>query len=214
MMAQTLTIETHFRGERYERASVGLRALADAVGTDFDQLGLVVSREMRLFLKTERDKLAKHHSGSATTSNRLAKRTGELVRALQKGGRVTETPTLADVKGEVFLPSKYRIHEFGGSIRPQKGGYVFVPLPAALKSDGTPKHMNPRQWHGTFIAESKKGNLLLFQRQGPKLIPLYALKPRVSVKRRLGLGAGIRRGVPAFADRAFEALLNEILNES
>ncbi len=36
--------------------------------------------------------------------------------------------------------------------------------------------------HNTFIAESRKGNLILFQRVGRKLTPLYALKRQVRAR--------------------------------
>ncbi len=87
---------------------------------------------------------------------------------------------------------------------------MFVPLPAALTATGKPKKMGPRQWRNTFIAESRKGNLLLFQRQGRKLVPLYVLKSKVRIRPRLGLADTMRRGVPAFADKALEALLDAI----
>lgn len=206
-----VTLEAEFDGKRFKHASDGLRALAERFGKDFAEFGHVLGREMQAFLDEELLNLSGIHSGSVTTRNRLAKRTGDLVKALQRGAEVTHSGKLTSVEGRVYLPRQYHVHEYGGTLRPTSGKYLFVPLPAALTSNGKPKKMRPRDWRGTFIAESRKGNLLLFQRKGPRLIPLYALKPKAKIRPRLGLRQNIRRGVPAFADRALEALLDEIL---
>jgi hypothetical protein len=213
-------IDTHdiglsvsYGNRRYQDARRGLDALAATLGKNVDDFAHVVAREMRVFIARETDKLAARHSGTTTTDKALAKRTGRLVRELQRGGVVHEAAKVADVYGEVTLPGEYRIQEYGGTITPREGQYLFVPLPAALNADGSPKKLNPRQWQHTFIAESRKGNLLLFQRLGRKVIPLYALKPQVRVRPRLGFVAQMKRGFPEFADRALEALLDALTKD-
>ena len=51
--------------------------------------------------------------------------------------------------------------------------------PAALDSTGQPLQSSPRDWPNTFVAQSKAGNLLIFQRRGTSIVPLYVLKTSV-----------------------------------
>jgi hypothetical protein len=66
---------------------------------------------------------------------------------------------------------------------------------AALDSKGVPLKANPRMWDSTFVATLKAGNLLIFQRQGPNIIPLYVQKASVYIPPRLGLSDAIRTGL-------------------
>lgn len=211
--AHEIGLSVSFGNKRYWDAWAGLDALADTLGRNVDDLGHVVAREMRVFINAEMEKLAKRHSGTTTTNTALATRTGRLVRELQRGGVVHDAQKIEDVYGQITLPGEYRIHEYGGTIRPSEGSYLFVPLPAALKADGTPKKLNPRQWRDTFIAESRNGNLLLFRRVGRKLEPLYALKPQVKIRPRLGLVNQMKKGFPEFADRMLEALFDNLTRD-
>lgn len=211
--AHEIGLSVSYGNRRYRDARRGLDALAATLSKNVDDFGHVVSREMRVFIAHETDALAARHSGTTTTDTALAKRTGRLVKELRRGGVVHDAAKLAEVTGEITLPGEYRVQEYGGTIRPRKGQYLFAPLPAALKADGRPKKLNPRQWQHTFIAESRRGNLILFQRLGRKLIPLYALKPQVRVRPRLGLVAQFKRGFPEFADRALEALLDALTKD-
>lgn len=208
--AQEIGLSVSYGNKRFQDAKTGLYALADSLGKSLDDFAHVLSREMRVFVNAELDKLAAKHSGPNTTDAALAKRTGALVRALQSGGKVHNAAKLADVYGEISLPGKNRIHEYGGTITPKEGEYLFIPLPAALNGDGTPKRRNPRQWQNTFIAESRAGNLILFQRVGRKLTPLYALKKQVRVRPRLGLVSQVKSDFPEFADRALAALFDAL----
>lgn len=212
--AHEIGLSVSFGNKRYWDAWKGLDALADTLGRNVDDLGHVVAREMRTFINAEMAKLAKRHSGRATTPTKLATRTGKLMRELRRGGVVTGGPRIKDVEGRITIDAPgARINEYGGTIRPREGNYVFVPLPAALKSDGTPKKLNPRQWSDTFIAESRNGNLLLFRRLGRKLEPLYALKPQVKIRPRLGLVKQMKRGFPEFADRMLEAMFDTLTKD-
>lgn len=211
--AQEIGLSVSYGNKRFQDAKRGLYALADSLGRSMDDYANVLSREMRVFVQAELDKLAARHSGTTTTDTTLAKRTGALSRALKTGGTVQDAAKIADVTGEISLPGKNRIHEYGGTITPKAGEYLFVPLPDALNADGTPRKLNPRQWQNTFIAESRKGNLILFQRLGRKLTPLYALKRQVRVRPRLGLVSQVKSDFPAFADRALEALFDALTKD-
>jgi hypothetical protein len=211
--AHEIGLSVSYGNKRFRDAQIGLYAMADSLGKSMDDFAQVLSREMRIFVNAELDKLAAKHSGPTTTDTALATRTGALVRALQSGGKVHDAAKLADVYGEISLPGKNRIHEYGGTITPKEGEYLFIPLPAALNADGTPKRRNPRQWKSTFIAESRAGNLILFQRVGRKLTPLYALKKQVRVRPRLGLVSQIKSDFPQFADRALAALFDALTKD-
>lgn len=211
--AHEIGLSVSYGNKRFNDALVGLHALADTLDRNVQDFGHVVGREMRVFINDELAKLAARHSGSTTTDTALAKRTGTLTSALLKDGTVHDAPKVADVWGEITLPGEYRIQEYGGTIRPTKGEYLFIPLPAALNADGSPRYRNPRQWRGTFIAESKAGNLILFQRVGRKLTPLYALKREARVRPRLGLVNQMKSGFPAFAERALAALFDALTKD-
>lgn len=212
--AHEIGLSVSYGNRRYQDARRALDALADTLGRNVDDLGHVVAREMRVFINQEMEKLAKRHSGTTTTNTALATRTGRLVRELQRGGVVHDAQKIEDVYGQITIDAPgARINEYGGTIRPSEGSYLFVPLPAALKADGTPKKLNPRQWRDTFIAESRNGNLLLFRRVGRKLEPLYALKPQVKIRPRLGLVNQVKKGFPEFADRMLEALFDNLTRD-
>jgi hypothetical protein len=88
-----------------------------------------------------------------------------------------------------FSTSKYaRIQELGGTVVPKKGKYLAIPLPAARTAAGVARG-GPRSFPNTFFRKSKAGNLLLFQRQGKKSVPLFVLKQWVTLPARLGFYA-------------------------
>lgn len=120
-------LSVSYGNRRYQDARRGLDALAATLGKNVDDFAHVVAREMRVFIARETDKLAARHSGTTTTDKALAKRTGRLVRELQRGGVVHEAAKVADVYGEVTLPGEYRIQEYGGTITPREGQYLCPP---------------------------------------------------------------------------------------
>ena len=73
-----------------------------------------------------------------------------------------------------------RIHEFGGLILPRRSRYLAIPLP------GT--RFKPAEYLNTFVARSKAGNLLIFQkaqgRGGETIKPLFVLKKYVVMPER------------------------------
>ena len=83
-------------------------------------------------------------------------------------------------------------------------------LPAALNSHGTPRTKGPRDWQNTFVAKSKAGNLIIFQKRGSQIMPLYVLKTSVTIKPRLGMKKTLDAGLPYFVDRAMDAMVRDI----
>jgi hypothetical protein len=103
------------------------------------------------------------------------------------------------------------IHEYGGVIRATNAQFLTIPLPEALNSNGTPKFMSARQWNDTFVALSKKGNLIIFQRRGREIVPLYVLKKQVTIRARLGLRKTQSEGMDLFIDRVANAVTKELM---
>ncbi|ASP22057.1 hypothetical protein ANTHELSMS3_03427 [Antarctobacter heliothermus] len=211
-MTSPFSIQLHQNG-RTTNAKTGLDMLADRFREAQDELGIPVSREMRRFLQEQMAEIAARHGGSITTSTTLARRSGKLVAALRRAARVKDVKTLGRVTGRVKLRADRAVHEDGGRIKPTSGQYVTVPLPAALNANGTPKKARARDWPNTFMAKSRKGNLLIFQRKGGRLVPLYALKKSVTVPARLGAVRSAREAAPVFADRALSAIIDHLLED-
>jgi hypothetical protein len=85
-----------------------------------------------------------------------------------------------------------------------------IPLPAALDARGVPRKRSARDWDNTFVQKSRRGNLLIFQRRGREIVPLYALKPEVRVRARLGVRDELEAGVAGFVERAAAAMIQQL----
>ncbi len=204
------SIELSTQNRHYQRAQAGLEAIAKAMKTQPEQLGLLVNRQMTRFLRSSLEELAKRHSRphpGGTTDDSLSRRSGELVRRLPNAAKVTGK-TIEKVEGRVSLPTRYAVQERGGTIKPANSKYVFIPLPEALDRSGKPKP--PKSFRNTFVSESRKGNLLIFQKKGREIVPLFLLRKKVRIPPRMGMGESLKRGVPAFIegvmDRTIESL--------
>lgn len=214
-MSGPLTIEFEFRNKRYNDAQVGLNAFARHLNSGIDRLGPVLSKQMRNFLNSVALALSKRHGAGwpgGTTDNSLSKRSGKLVQSIKESVRVTGT-SLKDIEGAIGGAFYARIHEFGGTIRAKNVKYLTIPLPAALNVNGTPKKRSAREWDRTFVIRSKKGNLLIVQKVGKNIVPLYVLKTSVTIKPRLKMGDTLRTGVPHFVDKAMAAMAKELVSD-
>lgn len=207
------TIEFEFQGKRYNDASEGLRAFATQLGKDWDGSARVLSEELKLFLTEVTQALATRHGGAwpgGTSSQTLSKRSGALVNSLLSGVKVEGT-TFASLAGSISSDVPYAgIQETGGVIKPKTAKYLAIPLPAALNNAGIPLRDGPRSWPNTFVARSKAGNLLIFQKLGTSIIPLYVLKDQVTIPPRLGLGKTLAAGLPYFVEQAMDAMVRNL----
>lgn len=212
-MSNSLTLEFEFRNERFKQAEVGLRKFSSRLEAGIDRVGPVLSRELRKYLDSVALALAKRHGNpwpSGTTSNTLSRRSGKMIESITNSVKVTGE-SLSNIEGRISVPFERRIHETGGIIRAKNAKYLTIPLPEALNPDGTPKKKSAREWDKTFIATSRNGNLLIFQRRGKDIVPLYVLKKEVKIPARLGMRTTLEAGLPHFVDTAFDAMLKEIL---
>lgn len=208
-----LEISFEFRNQRFQSAAKGLIAFSNAMTLSWKDIApIALRKELESFLKSVTEALAKRHGNpwpTGTTATSLSRRSGDLISSIRNSVHVYGT-TLQDMYGVVGSVFYGRTHEFGATIRPVKAQFLTVPLPAALNSDGTPKKKGARDWDNTFVFRSRKGSLIIAQKHGTDIIPLYVLVKEVTIPPRLKMGETLRAGVPYFVDKAMEAMLNEV----
>jgi hypothetical protein len=145
---------------------------------------------------------ATYRSASATTPTATAVRTGALRAALGSSVQVTGhtvTGTLGYVGTGVAAYAGVHEGIDGRSetvIRPTRGKFLAIPLPAARTAAGVAKG-GPRDFPNTFIARSRAGNLIVFERLGNKEIrPLFLLRSEVRIKPRPALRPTVDKFLP------------------
>ena len=213
-MSDPVELSFEFKNKRYKDAEAGLQALANQTSRSLALAGPLLSREMKTFLEGVAEAMARRHGGAwpgGTSDRTLSRRSGDLIQSIKDSVRVTGN-TLANVQGGIGGAFYLRTHEYGATIRPKKAKYLAIPLPEALNANGTPKLASPRQWKNTFVKQSKAGNLLIFQKRGRQIVPLYVLKKEVKIRPRLGLGETLQAGLPYFVDRAMDRLARRMLD--
>jgi hypothetical protein len=214
-MADAFEISFEFRNQRWNDAAKGLEAFYDILKRDWDSAAQALSREMKEFLHQVVEAIVARNKGGwpgGTTGTSLSMRSGRLVAAILGSVRVTGQ-TFAAIEGQIGAPGVpyARIQETGGTISAKSGRFLAIPLPAALDGHGVPLQSSPRDWPNTFCAQSKAGNLLIFQRRGTTVIPLYVLKTQVAIPPRLNMGATLRAGIPYFVERAMDELVKKAM---
>ena len=214
-MADGFTIELEFRNQRWTDAAAGLRAFYDILGKDWDGSAKVLSREMKSFLIAIADAIATRNSNGwpgGTTPTSLSQRTGTLNEAILNSPEVTGE-TFENIRGAIGAPGvKYAlIQETGGVISAKNGKFLAIPLPAAMTSDGVPLLPGPRNWPNTFVARTKNGNLVIFMKKGVQIVPLYVLKPQVTIPARLKMGETLDTGLPYFVDQAMDKMVKAVV---
>jgi hypothetical protein len=211
-MAKTFELGFEFRNKRFRDAEKGLRVFVQTLEKDWDGAAKILSTELKSFLDSVAQALVQRHSTpwpGGTGEKTLSKRSGALTASIEKSVRITGT-TFGDLQGHISAAFPGIVHEFGATIRPKKGKYLTVPLPAALDQRGIPYRRSARDWDNTFVARSKKGNLIIFQRRGTQITPLYVLKTSVKIPARLGMGETLNIGIPYFVERAMDRIVRGI----
>jgi hypothetical protein len=214
-VSEPVEIQFAFRNQRFADAGRGLDALSRTMNRSLDEAAPVLSRELKTFLEGVAEAMARRHGTAwpgGTSDRTLSRRSGRLIASIKESVTV-RGQRLADIEGGIGGAVYLRTHEHGATIRPKKAKYLAIPLPEALNADGTPKLASPRQWKNTFVARSKNGNLLIFQRRGRHIVPLYVLKREVKIRPRLGLGDTLRAGLPHFVDRAMSRMARAMLED-
>lgn len=120
-------------------------------------------------------------------SNRLQRRSGKGIQSIRDSAKHDTGDDLGDISVSLGTGSM-SIHEEGGVIRPSRAKYLTIPLPSACDRRGVPLKKSARDWPDTFVIRSKRGNLLIVQKnEDGGITPLYLLKSSVRIKARLGL---------------------------
>jgi hypothetical protein len=148
-------------------------------------------------------------------TTQLTHKTGSLAKSLYQGIKVRGT-SLSNLEG-IYRGEHYaRIHEYGGTIRPTNAEVLTLPLPAALRPDGTPKLKGPRSWKrfGTFSYTSKKNGqgYLAYKNKSGKLVLLYIYVDLVRIKPKLGLRKMHTASLGGLLNVWGEIIVNEMVN--
>lgn len=211
------TFEVQIGKRRYQRAAKGFEVLADKLGKNVNDFSPVIRKELLVLIATIVAAMEKRHSvpwrpyqklPAGARRGLLARRTGRLIGSLR--GAVVGTGV--DTVALLFGNEKLKIHETGVSIRPKRRKYLAIPLPGALDRRGVPKRPSPRDWPNTFVMKSRRNprNLVIMQKEGGHLIPLYLLTKSTRLPRRLGLVYTAMTAAPVFLDRLFDKLMREM----
>ena len=215
-----ITMELELRAgsgsKTFRDAAKGLAAISKNA-INFTNLDPVIRRNMTLFLKGIALQMSQRHGKAwpgGTTSNTLSKRSGALIASINQSIKVTGKFTSGgDIRGQIGSPLTYAsTQEFGATIhgKNSKKKLLTIPLPAALNKNGTMKLPKARDYPRTFVAKSRRGNLLIFQKIGKrKIVPLFVLKKSVKIPARLNMGVAIEGGSRALGDIIIEQTLRE-----
>lgn len=116
-------------------------------------------------------------------------RTGVGYRKALAGGRAFGT-RFKDLRGHLLAPDYIVAHQRGTLITPVEAPQLAIPLPAALRPDGTPKLLKPSSWtlYGSFIYKSKRNGRGYIARKGPtgELILLYVFVDEAQLRKHKG----------------------------
>lgn len=214
-MSSTIDFSVRWRGKDYRDPLGAFTAFAASIGRDVEVATPAVRQELEMYLKAVALAMQKRHSepwhpGLRLDEARLFHRTGALVQSIKDSVQVSGDK-LDNIEGRIGSSLIYaRIQEYGGTIVPKHAKYLAIPLPSAMDSRGVPLLPSPRLWPNTFVARSKAGNLLIFQKRAGKIIPLYVLKSKVVIPPRLGLGDTLRVGADSFTERAINRMMRAL----
>jgi phage gpG-like protein len=212
-MPDVFEMSFSFRNKTFSDASIGLQAYAAELRQDWNAAEQVLSKELKDFLTSVAQALASRHGGSwpgGTGAMTLSRRSGALIDSIAASVTVSGD-TMDSLMGSIGSNVPYAaIQEFGGTIHAKNAKFLCIPLPAALDGSGLPIMSSPRDWPNTFVATSKAGNLIIFQKRGTSIMPLYVLKSSVVIPPRLGLKSTLDAGVGYFVARAADAIVKSM----
>lgn len=206
-----LSIDVRFNKRRYTSPARAYAAYGIKLQQDWDGSVTEVKEELQEHLQRVANAVADRHNNAwpgGTTDGTLSRRSGKGVEAIRKSVEIKGS-RLDTLTGMFRLEGPMVVHEYGATIN-AKNKLLTIPLPAALNKNGTPKKRSAKEWKNTFVARTRAGNLLIFQRRGRNIVPLYVLKTQVSVPARLGLREATQQSLPYFTERAADIIASEL----
>lgn len=202
-----VSFQTKYRGRDVPIPSRQIDLAAEKLSArNLERLAVSAELEMRKYMNRVATALIARHSRPWSWGYRgpdLQKRSGKGLASIKNFIVQRKGP---GVTGHIRLNSYMAVHEHGAIIRAKRAQYLTIPLEAALNSNGTPKKRSAREWTNTFIIRSKRGNLLICQRRGRQIVPLYVLKKTVRLRARLGLRRELSRQRPEFRRALLERI--------
>jgi hypothetical protein len=210
MPAQVAQLQLKFRGRTYPDAISGLDEVMDLFKKTWEGSARQGRQALQDYLEHVALVLYDRNSKSwpgGTTATSISRRTGRSADSILRSVTVTGT-TWETLKGAIGGSSQLYIHEYGGTMTSSGGKMLTIPLPAALSQSGTSPPF-ARQWRNTFVATSRKGNLIIFQRRGREIVPLYVLKDQVKIPARLGMAKELTTQIPYFLGKAADMVVSE-----
>lgn len=217
MVAIKLELETRVAGggrRTFRDASQGLFAISNQA-ISFEDVGVIWRRNILKFLRAIAMAQGQRHGRGwpgGTGDTTLSRRSGDLMASVRKSVRTSGkfTDSGGEIVGRIGSPLIYAsTQEFGATITPKVAQYLTVPLPAALDARGIMLLPRARDYPRTFVQRSRKGNLLIFQKRGKGIVPLFVLKKSVRIPPRMNLGVMIEVGSRALGDRVIAEVLKE-----
>ena len=169
-----------------------------------------LTQRMKDALKTFMQEVAR----DALAESRLHVRTGTLRDSLRRGLVVWGDLTVNSIRAFFVVPDYVAAQDQGATIHPRQAKVLCVPLPAALRPDGSPKRRYPALWKplGTFSYQSRttgKGYLAYRDPRGG-LVLLYAYVDVVTLPARLGLTLKYRTLLPTLISMWEGILADEV----
>lgn len=206
-------IDIRYDGRDYATFDAAVSDIMAVLEQAPDRAAQRVSGELKKALQRVAEELAKTHSAPwngrlVNPSDKLQKRSGGGLKSILDSIRVSGG-TFDNLEASISTGTM-TIHETGGVISARSGKYLTIPLPEACDSRGVPLKRSAREWQNTFVARSRAGNLIIFQRRGAQVVPLYVLKPSVKIRPRLGMAAAFMREVPYFQERLIDLIAQEL----
>lgn len=147
-----------------------------------------VTEEMVIALREFLDDVIKQ----TLADTELNIRSGRLHGAVLDSLEVFGSGVVNNIGAHLVVPYWVAAHEYGAEIHPREAKVLCVPLPPALRADGSPKRRYPALWKpmGTFTYKSAKtGKSYLAYKDGQTLVVLYVYVDVVTLPARLGLRA-------------------------
>jgi len=207
-------VEVQLNRMSYPTLQHAFMDIYDQLEEAIDYAELEVPAMMQDALQQVADEMKKKHGtpwSGGPSGNNLQVRSGDGLRSIQESIQVRAQGGTEFAVGKISA-AKLSFHEEGGTIRATRSQYLTIPLPAALDSRGVPLRERARAWDNTFVARSKKGNLLIFRKlpNANEVTPLYVLKPEITIRPRLKMTEAFNSRMTYFEKNTFEEISNII----